>query len=262
MSLILDALNRAERERKKTQAIPDLQTMHEPVPPVATAPRNKSFVWLLLAMVVLALAVILYAVTLPSAHLPQQAQEQPAPPVVAPAPEVVVPVNTVTPTEPIEPPQAKPEISAPANEPARAAQSPDLDELYATARAEEAVTEDPVSDLYVAPPVEPELAEEVVSQSVAPRPTVAVRDYSSLIEIPDIGDLPWGFRQEIPSLNYVRHNFVKDGVVSVVINGRAHHAGSTLAPELELEEIYVDGVIFRFKQIRFKLRALNSWINM
>ena len=252
MSLILDALNRAERERKKTQTIPDLQTVHEPAAPVVAGSRNKSFVWLLVIIAVLALAIILYVVTSMSARAPQQAQDQPVLPATALKPETE-PVNTVSSMIPIEPPPHQAEIPTPAEAAETTqtpTQSPDLDELYATARAAE--SEDPVSDLYV----EPEREEESVAQRLT------VRDYNSLIEVPDIGDLPWSFRNEIPSLNYVRHNFDEGSEISVVINGRAHRAGSTLAPELVLEEIYVDGVLFRFKQIRFKLRALNSWINM
>lgn len=262
MSLILDALNRAERERKKTQAIPDLQTVHEPLPPVADAPRNKNLAGLLLVVAVLALVAIIYGLTLSTSKVRQPAPEQITPMVAAPAPREPEAAKIVPPViipAPVEPPEQKLAAPAPIKEPERAlsAQSPELDELYATARAGESPVQDSVSNLYVAPS-----ADVIASESVASPLAVAVRDYNSLIEIPDLGDLPWGFRQEIPSLNYVRHNFDQGGVTSVVINGRAHHTGSTLAPELVLEEIYSDGVIIRFKQIRFKLRALNSWINM
>src|SRR5690606_14282045 len=136
MSLILDALNRAERERKKTQTIPDLQTVHEPAVPVLAAPHNKNFVWVLLIIAVLALAVIFYVITAPSERAPQQAPDQPALSVIAPKPETE-PADTASLAQSIELPSHQAEIPAPAEAATQAAQtipaqSSDLDELYAT----------------------------------------------------------------------------------------------------------------------------------
>lgn len=264
MSLILDALNRAERERKKTRDIPDLQTVHEPLPAAAVPSSGRNTVLVVLGVVVVVLlAAMVY--------------------MFARAPEVASPVvqSTAEPSKPNNPERVAPapmgdsalvehaasqrklaatkaRVAAPALG-ADAANQPDLDALYASARAEEK-PKDPVTSLYAVPEIEnPAIAR---SETVAALPPVAVRNYESLIDIPDIGDLPWGFRQEIPSINYIRHNFSEGGSSSVVINSKAHYAGSNLAPDLVLEEIYVDGAMFQFKQIKFKLRALNSWVNM
>lgn len=301
MSLILDALNRAERERKKNQAIPDLQTVHEPALPPDEPIPGKSYARLLLAVVVsmLALAVIVYGLRQTPSPLTQSAPVPQLPAVPEATPQVPTkevkkaaplsaessgaralpvsePLVNLPSSERNEAPEVVPAIAPPSSDGAATntesnapAQSMALDELYATARDEEARAQPSVSDLYVAPEAEPQARRvrptpvvEAAAESVVAPLAVAVRNYESLIEIPDIGDLPSGLRKEIPSLNYVRHNFDVDGVTSVVINGRAHNAGAALAPDLVLEEIYMDGVIFRFKQIQFKLRALNSWINM
>lgn len=266
MSLILDALNRAERERKKTQDIPDLQTVHEPLPATAAPSSGRNTVFVILGVMVVGLLVVMvYLFARPSEVAPpvmQSTAEPGAQPVNSPA--RVSPASTVN-VAPAESgsPHRKPSVTERAAAPAPgadAASQPDLDALYASARAEDK-PKDPVTSLYAETP---EIKSPAVTrnETVAALPPVAVRNYDSLINIPDIGDLPWGFRQEIPSINYIRHNFDVGGSSSVVINSKAHYAGSNLAPDLVLEEIYVDGAIFQFKQIKFKLRALNSWVNM
>lgn len=270
MSLILDALNRAERERKKSHAVPDLQTLHDPVPAM---PRNKKLGWyLLLALVVTAVAIYLLnrsaepEYSEPSPPTPARVQESAVDSQQTPrsAPEPEVPRQSVP--EPISgQPQARtvqrPSARSTQQSPeAPATDAADLDALYASAREEEAATPDPVERLYTPPAVKS------VPESRPQQPAAAVitdaRNYQSLIDIPDIGDLPSGFRQQIPSINYSRHNYERNGSQSVIINGRSHNAGAALAEDLVLEEIYSDGIILRFKQVRFKLRALNSWINM
>src|SRR5690606_9350770 len=83
--------------------------------------------------------------------------------------------------------------------------------------------------------------------------------YDSLANIPDLRELSWGLQQEIPSIMYSKHNFSQG---NVVINGKPRRAGTDIAPQLRLEEIYIDGVKMRFRQQTFKLRALNNWVNM
>jgi general secretion pathway protein B len=267
MSLILDALNRAERERKKTQDIPDLQTVHEPLP-VATTPssgRNPILFALGLMVIGLMVTMIYLFARAPAAPSPVTApfngavnnatRVSPEPSAAAPAAAGVVNSQRKLPVTEANPAPGARNVVADGS-----TESADLNALYASAHAEDKPL-DPVDSLYVATP-ERENPAGVRRETVAALPPVAVRNYESLIDIPDIGDLPWGFRQEIPSINYIRHNFDGEGANSLVLNGKAYYAGNTLAPDLMLEEIYVDGAIFQFKQIKFKLRALNSWVNM
>ena len=126
----------------------------------------------------------------------------------------------------------------------------------------------PVAELYK--PVEE--SPTTKSVALAAQPITAVdltakpeRDYASLTEVPDLSQLPWSLQQEIPSISYAQHNFVpadENGVSSVVINGQPRRAHSAIAPQLTLEEIFVDGVVLRFRDHSFKLRALNNWVNM
>ncbi|MBE8718752.1 hypothetical protein C4F51_16370 [Cellvibrio sp. KB43] len=145
----------------------------------------------------------------------------------------------------------------------------ELAALYATADESES-TAAPTEPQSLYEP-EPEPLPVIAAQETSPPASTSlppampvqedIRNYDSLRNLPDIGDLPWSLRQEIPSINYARHNY-EGGQPSVLINGRAWQTGALIAPDLKLEEIYTDGVIMSFRQVRFKLRALNSWINM
>lgn len=295
MSLILDALNRAERERRNADSrVPDLQTIHVPAAEPAQQ-KSHTIVWVILLPVVLVIIIAAVwfwqqkAEVLP-ATAPVVVQQETAPTEPAVAPEIVnretaapvVPAAAPqTPSTIIEPqpqpqPQAIAENAAPVEvtetEPGTETTVDELAALYATADESESTPAPTEPQSLYEPEPEPIPAPVVTTQEVLPPvastslpPTMPVqediRNYESLRNLPDVGDLPWSLRQEIPSINYARHNY-EGGQPSVLINGRAWQTGALIAPDLKLEEIYSDGVIMSFRQVRFKLRALNSWINM
>lgn len=292
MSLILDALNRAERERRNADnRVPDLQTIHVPAAKPAQQ-KNRNNVWMFLLSVVL--AVIIAAVLIwqqrdevLSVTAPVVVQQEVAKAEQAVVPEIVnreagtpvvpeaTPQTPVTIVEPQPYTTATTESAAPVEftetESAAETTVDELAALYATADELESTPAPAEPQSLYEPEPEPIPAPVVAVQETLPPASTSlppamlvqedVRNYESLRNLPDIGDLPWNLRQEIPSINYARHNF-EDGQTSVMINGRAWQTGAVLAPDLKLEEIYTDGVIMSFRQVRFKLRALNSWINM
>ncbi len=295
MSLILEALNRAERERNKTSPIPDLHTVHEPVPVTKTAHgKNRGLIYAAFFLgLLIFLSVAFYTVLrdrAPAANLdktavPSLAVESPA--LVSPsAPDAIafdspttdsrasVPVvsesmhSASMPDKTIAPQlSAQTEQESAQRLSASSSSVADLAALYASAHDQEEADERAVDKLYQTPaPAAPAMTKVTTSDAPVPVNLAEVRNYASLIDLPDIGDLPWNLRQQIPSINYVRHNFTGEAVAagrsSVVINSRAHYPGDAVATDVLLEEIIVDGIILRFKQTRFKLRALNSWINM
>lgn len=68
-------------------------------------------------------------------------------------------------------------------------------------------------------------------------------------------------QDKLPSLMYSQHN-AQFGNRSVVINNATHRAGAQLTTGLVLEEVLSDGIILRYQDKRFKLKALNSWVNL
>lgn len=276
MSLILDALNRAERERNKTASIPDLQTVHEAAPVTEVLRKNHrrtAYAIALSGLIILACVAgylisrqYISAENLQSTAVSLLAAQSPA--LTSPA-AVSATTKKVSESEPRTP--AAQEV-APISSVSSSSVA-DLAALYASARDHDQLEERKVDNLYQAPPVPaPSVASQAVTPDVSDSPQMPAqvparsgRTYTTLIDLPDIGDLPWNLRQQIPTINYVRHNFTGASGgerSSVVMNGRAYYVGDHVAADVLLEDIIEDGVILRFKQTRFKLRALNSWINM
>ena len=84
---------------------------------------------------------------------------------------------------------------------------------------------------------------------------------SQFANLPDIQDLPNSVLQRIPSLKYSEHNYNSNGG-SVVINGIVRHANDQLIDGLVIDRILEDGMILHFENYSFKMRAMNTWVNM
>ena len=283
MSLILEALNRAEQERKHQQQVPDIHTQHQP--PQAGRP------WLPWALALgLVLLVILAAVgwyLMDSARAAGDVQ-QAAPLVVAPVAEPKPAPGPKAPAEPATraesagvavPEHALAQASAPA------AQSAEVQQLYAPPAAEPIVEPAQVAQLYQPEPAQPtpELAwpeagaqgetaapnavipepAESVGSTLAPRPELPARYLSSIADVPYFNDLPWLQKQQIPTISYSRHNYLANGISSVVINGETRGVGNLVSSgQFIVEDILADGVVLRYEHRRFKLPALTGWVNM
>lgn len=96
-----------------------------------------------------------------------------------------------------------------------------------------------------------------------PKPTPIAKS-PSLEDYPFISfiaDLAYAKQKGIPTLMYTEHNFSKNSS-SVVLNNVTRHAGQAIADHLTLEAIVEDGIVLQHKTMRFKVVAYNSWINM
>ena len=65
----------------------------------------------------------------------------------------------------------------------------------------------------------------------------------------------------IPTLMYTLHDWVPGGPSRVVLNGQALQVGQQHGG-FRVEEILSDSVVLNWRGIRFRLRALNSWVNL
>ncbi|MDZ7782244.1 MAG: general secretion pathway protein GspB [Halioglobus sp.] len=80
---------------------------------------------------------------------------------------------------------------------------------------------------------------------------------------PFLMDLSQQTRDEIPTVMYQRHNYGGDpSRSSVVLNGKTLRAGGNAAPGVTVDEILSESVILSFRGTQFRLRALNSWVNL
>ena len=68
-------------------------------------------------------------------------------------------------------------------------------------------------------------------------------------------------KDQIPSLIYSDHRYLADGRSEVVLNGQSLGERQRIGP-FTVVEILPDSVILRWRETQFRVRALNSWINM
>jgi hypothetical protein len=81
-------------------------------------------------------------------------------------------------------------------------------------------------------------------------------------EVPLLATLSQQSKDEIPTLMYQHHDYSGNPAQSaVVINGKTLRTGES-GGGVKVEEILPDSVVLTVKGQRFRLRALNSWINL
>lgn len=277
MSLILDALNRADNERKNQDAVPGLTTVH-PAPAVVIEdkPEKPRLLYWAIGLSIAALGGSVYWFTAKSA-LDRSS------PARAPQSVVEAPVSGEVSSPVLPQQQAQQQVtsaaesmvsSTPAESVVVAKPTAMVEQLYSAPTAQTPVTDPAVSDLYSA-------GEAVASESIqepfenpssyitdvtAGRASVdelPSRTFASITQVQDFNELPWNTKQQIPTISYQRHNYLAGGVSSVVINGQTLGEGNIAASsQLIVQEIFVDGVVLKRGNVVFKLRALNGWINM
>lgn len=271
MSLILDALSRSERERRaEAQGVPDL-LVAQPVNPL-----RRRWPWLL------ALAVLFVGAGVAAALFFYRAGSDPATPESAQVAATPIPETTPS-LPPRAAPRAAAEIATPGTSgdagipvaigPERAPERATADvaavaRLYEAQRVESApqassqpqpVEADPLAEAASAAPAR----ETPVDLAAALRQAQeAVADASmSQHSTPLLSQQSKQFRDRVPTLMYLRHDYRSAGSSAVTINGESLRAGQRSGP-VQVVEILPDSVILRFDGEDFRLRALNSWINL
>lgn len=114
-------------------------------------------------------------------------------------------------------------------------------------------------------------AAEPASRSIAPPIDLAGAIERAAREIGDVPLTPHSAlllenlsqqqKDQIPTIVYVAHEFSEAGVQSVTLNGRRLLVGQR-ADGIEVLEILNDSVVLRAGSIDFRLRALNTWVNL
>ncbi len=291
MSLILDALNRSRSEQGE---VPNIQTVHAS-DGGAGAPDRRA--WGLGAALIVALAVIAWLLlsrtgdeSVPLAdRAPSMAVPDEKPVVPEPAPrtvkvEAVKPVAEAKATEPVEAPSKAVKPPSTVVEKPQAQSSAAVSALYEGATAEKITAPPPAveanSDI-VAKPVEPKKREPAAAEkNVArgePAPEEEAVDLEQIIQqaeseledarlaehpSPFINSLSQQTKDSIPTLIYERHDYSgTPGKSRVVLNGATLAAGGN-SRGVKVEEILPDSVVLNYQGTSFRLRALNSWVNL
>lgn len=243
MSLLLDALNKADRERKRNEASPGLHSLHEEAP--AASPRKKVLIGVA-ASIALFFGAFAATYWFRQGTTPPQATQSPN--------------NNST----AKAAQSTPTIASTSAKKASAITNGEQTASAPTTTEDINTADDNVATLY-----QQNMATQtaVAPSSTADAPTnsdqtpSAPSSITQFSNIPDLHDLPSQILVSIPSLNYSEHNYNALGG-SVKINGTIYRANEQIAPGLVIDKILEDGVILHVNNYAFKMRALNSWVNM
>jgi hypothetical protein len=79
---------------------------------------------------------------------------------------------------------------------------------------------------------------------------------------PFIADLSQRAKDGIPTIFYQRHDYRGQSSSVVVLNGKELRVGGRPATGVKVEEILPDSVVLSYQGTEFRLRALNSWVNL
>ena len=269
MSLILDALNRAENERKNQNLVPDLSTLHAAAE-FKPAVNNRHKLWLIIILVITVVAMLVAIIVLLRRELvaPQPAVVN-TPTALSVASLAAVQQSSVAAVPVVQEVAVTDQARALSSAPSMPAATADVQQLYAADAIPSPVADESVNELYAAELALNSESETIVNPfgGTATNSAQAVHTpaltFAAIKNVPDFNELPWNMRQKIPTITYQRHNYLADGISSVVINNQTSGIGNIIAVgQFVVQEIYVDGVILKHGNAVFKLRALNGWINM
>lgn len=236
MSLILDALNRADKERNEQQQTPSLQAA-----PVSAAGENSTAIrWgLQLSLLILIIAGLLYILLL----------RDTSPPVTNTEPVAVTP-TTAPPVE------DKPES------PALVASRPPAQPKVEQTAQQKKPTTDAVAELYRQPVKSTPEAEPQTKAPARPAPRPKPSGQDILRQIPLLVTMSARFRESVPNIEYSMHVYnEEEGSGIVNLNGSMRKIGAEIEPGLRVIAILPDSVVLDYQGTQFRLLALNSWMN-
>jgi hypothetical protein len=289
MSLILDALNKADREREYRDAVPDLNTVHGAVRP----PRSRHPAWMIgglifAVLMVLVLLVLLWwrqnstpverATPQEPAIAPAQvaAQTPDMRPVTAAGSQETLAMVAAPPDEEVQAlyqprqdtqvmevvePQIQPALTEPTIITPEEPRPSTVDEALARALWEE-------SRLEMEQPVPPALLRQNTAPADEAKPAAEPEPLPADLpeeetlaghkDIPFLHELPVSVQNTIPTLMYAKHEYAKG---FVIINKEELQVGGAAQGGVLLERILADGVLLSLDGTEFKLSSLSSWVN-
>ncbi|MDX1734904.1 MAG: general secretion pathway protein GspB, partial [Halioglobus sp.] len=80
---------------------------------------------------------------------------------------------------------------------------------------------------------------------------------------PFLASLSQVTKDAIPTVLYQRHDYSGEpGRSTVILNSKTLREGGDAAPGMKVREILPDSVVLDYRGTVFRLRALNSWVNL
>jgi general secretion pathway protein B len=248
MSLLLDALNKADQERKRSDGPPSIDSRHDAY---KAHDGSKTPTLIIVLSIGAVLIVLLAAVYWLGMH-----RQQPMPPTPIAAPPQPAPL--VPETQPGTANNNSQIIDTKKNSDSKNInnnESPSGEGDVANLYQQQTANNNAATNLHVAPSVTTNAPDSQKSLSTSP---TSINQFANL---PELNDLPTDVLEKIPTLKYTEHNYNPNGG-SVVINGTVKHVNDQLVNGVVIDKILIDGMILHTESYSFKMRALNTWFNM
>ncbi|MEM8500619.1 MAG: general secretion pathway protein GspB [Pseudomonadota bacterium] len=263
MSLLLEALQRADSERKNQGDVPGIDTPHAAASPVTP---ERSHQWVLIALTLVTLLLLVYVIYLQTSGT--QSNTLPVKDEAASVEDTEAGQNrqqSVS-TSQNSVPAASIAPAASDEQTKRKPSQADVAALYERLQAQGAsdlVNEGPdssataVTALPTADITQYSVGENEAQDAVIDQQNAAEEVYSS---IPYASQLSVQQQDSIPSLRYTTHGYAAaTGKGLVTLNGRSQRRGDTIAPGLVLLDIRADYIVLDMNGVLFRLPAASDW---
>lgn len=252
MSLILDALNRADQERATENQSPSLQTSHSPAP-LTNKPIRR---WLIEAVIIsLAVAAFVYSQwfdqATPTANTPAAERVKQS----QPAPSVTPPVSVAN---------QEPAATVVTTTPAAAIESKPLPQQQPNTINNSQPDNAAIASLYQQQPTAPKAPSNTAQTNKPAKAPLSTVDNSQaiLLQIPLLSEMPSRFQRSVPTIDYEIHAYSEnDRSGFVKLNGAIRKIGAEVEPGLRVVAILKNSLVLSYNDTQFRLAALNSWMN-
>lgn len=297
MSLILDALNKADRQRDDQEPVPNLATYHvapsKPKPAAGIANWMLYSILALLVLVVIGLALLLLQgrgergpasvvnTRMATADVADKLKPEPIVAVEAVAqPAIATGLNA--PIKGLRAEAIAPRVEDASNDRREPAISAEVAAIYGQVgdAGAKAPKSDVVDGLYqsekasaprktaqaspkkpVNPLVDDQELQALWEQSQAEGAALTPPVIDPYAKLPYLHQLPESFQNRIPTLMYQNHIFSAKAS-AVILNGKTYRKGEEVATSLVVEAITEEDLILSYLNKPFRLAALSSWVKM
>jgi len=292
MSLILDALNKADRENRKPESSPNLETEH--AQPIELPAKSSNLSWIFLMLFICAVfgvaVFFIFNKSNPFTNRSQiieptftdSAQAKNVSPALVTASSQTITSNTMNNTTTslqtnvaVQTPNKAEELRQKFIQAQYAQQQTVNKDLTSQSPTQQPKAQKQITGLYQQP---------TATQQGTPKETVPVATKKPKIQTPkkhtenvpkqistsdsqldfydhigSVRDLPFNAQNNVPTMMYTEHNYKRK---SVTINGKEYREKSSIGKGLVIEKVLEDGLILKYQQYTFKMRAYNNWINL
>ncbi len=292
MSLILDALNRSQKERDNCREVPGISTQHwvEPLPPAGRWQRGLPWLGLVIALAVIAWLLLgskdnkVESVGhVPPAQvaesLAEDGQKKSVSKTGSAPPEHKTPqVENIVLPKPVlssstQSPKAALGSATARSRPTSGTNDSAIADLYKSTAPEKAASREsvvPAQSKPAAPPKSlPRSTSSVSEEPINIEKMIAmVRGEAENLNLPEhsapfLSELSQQSKDRVPTIYYTQHDYSAiAGQSTVILNGETVRVGGKVAGTLKLVEILPRSIVLSDRGKEFRLKALNSWINL